>query len=150
MFGFLFHHHDDLMHNKGKVKKWEGEHKALAKEAMEVVRFYDNNDMSKAKKHLIKLQNLALNHLMDEDVTFFELFKKADDSETDKQIMASIKEFRSTFIDTKKALIHFFIHYTDKSTVLDANFKEQLDGIIAALVQRIEFEEKNLYTMINK
>ncbi len=150
MFEFLFHHHDDLMHNKGKVKKWEGEHKALAKEAMEVVKYYDNNDTLKAKKHLVKLQNLALNHLMDEDVTFFELFKKADDSETDKKIMASIKEFRSTFIDTKKALIHFFIHYTDKNTVLDEHFKEQLDGIIGALVQRIEFEEKNLYTMINK
>ena len=150
MFGFLFHHHDDLMHNKRKVKKWEGEHKALAQTAMTVVKHYDNNDMAKSKKHLVKLQNLALNHLMDEDVTFFELFKKADGSDVDKEIMVSIKEFRSTFIDTKKVLIHFFIHYTDKNTVLDAHFKEQLDGIIGALVERIEFEEKNLYTMINK
>ena len=150
MFGFLFHHHDDLIHNKGKVKKWEGEHKALAKEAMEVVKFYDNNNMVKAKKHLIKLQNLALNHLMDEDVTFSDLFHKADNSETDRKIMESMKEFRATFIDTKKVLIHFFIHYTDESTVLDAHFKEQLDGIIGALVKRIEFEEKNLYTLINK
>ena len=61
-----------------------------------------------------------------------------------------MKEFRATFIDTKKVLIHFFIHYTHESTVLDAHFKEQLDGIIGALVKRIEFEEKNLYTLINK
>ena len=150
MFGFLFHHHDDLIHNKGKVKKWEGEHKALAKEAMAVVNFYDNNEMKKAKKHLVKLQNLALNHLMDEDVTFSDLFKKADESETDKKIIASMKEFRATFIDTKKVLIHFFIHYTDDKTILDAHFKQQLDGIIDALVKRIDFEEHNLYTLINK
>lgn len=145
MFDFLFHHHKDLAHYHGKVKKWEGEHKHLAQEAMAVVEYYEKQDMKKAKKHLVKLQSLALNHLMDEDVTFSDLFKKAEDTETDQAIVASMKEFRKTFIDTKKVLIRFFIHYTDPNTELDAKFKAQLDAIIQALVKRIEFEEKTLY-----
>ena len=149
MFDFLFHHHKDLAHNHGKVKKWEGEHQHLAKEAMAVVEYYDKNEMKKAKKHLVKLQSLALNHLMDEDVTFSDLLKKAEDTATDQEIVASMKEFRKTFTDTKKVLIHFFIYYTSESAELDAKFKSQLDGIIDALVKRIEFEESTLYPKID-
>jgi len=149
MFDFLFHHHKDLAHNHGKVKKWEGEHQHLAKEAMAVVEYYDKQDMKKAKKHLIKLQSLALNHLMDEDVTFSDLLKKAEDNATDQEIVASMKEFRKTFIDTKKVLIHFFIHYTSSDVALDAEFKRKLDAIIDALVKRIEFEESTLYPKID-
>jgi len=149
MFDFLFHHHKDLAHNHGKVKKWEGEHQHLAKEAMAVVEFYDKKDTKKAKKHLLKLQSLALNHLMDEDVTFSDLLKKAEDTATDQEIVASMKEFRKTFTDTKKVLIHFFIYYTSDAAELDAKFKSQLDGIIDALVKRIEFEESNLYPKID-
>ncbi len=87
---------------------------------------------------------------MDEDVTFSELFKKAEKSNTDQTILEAIKEFRKSFIDTKKVLIRFFIHYTDPNVELDSNFIETLKAIIDALVQRIEFEEKNLYIMINK
>ena len=149
MFDFLFHHHKDLVHNHGKVKKWQGEHKLLAKEAVAVVEYYDKQDMKKAKKHLAKLQSLALNHLMDEDVTFSDLFKKAKDTDTDLEIVDSMKEFRKTFVDTKKVLIHFFIHYTSPDVALDATFKAKLEAIIGALVKRIEFEESTLYPKID-
>ena len=150
MFDFIFNRKKDLAHNSKKVKKWQAEHKAMATHAVKTVELYEKNDLKKAKKQLIKLQSVALNHLMDEDVTFSELFKKAENTNTDKHILEAIKEFRKSFIDTKKVLIHFFIHYTDPNVELDAVFIEKLKGIIDALVQRIEFEETNLYVMINK
>ena len=150
MFDFIFNRHKDLQHNSKKVKKWQAEHKALATLAVHTVELYEKNELKKAKKELIKLQSVALNHLMDEDVTFSELFKKAENNNTDQRIVNAMKEFRKTFIDTKKVLIHFFIHYTDPSVELDNIFIEKLKGIIGALVARIEFEEKNLYVMINK
>jgi len=122
----------------------------MAKHAVKTVQYYENNELKKAKKQLGKLQSVALNHLMDEDVTFTELFKKAEKSNADQTILEAIREFRKSFIDTKKVLIHFFIHYTDPRVELDTAFIEKLKGIIDALVQRIEFEEKNLYIMINK
>jgi len=150
MFDFIFHRNKDLAHNSKKVKKWQAEHKALATHAVKTVELYENHELKKAKKQLGKLQSVALNHLMDEDVTFSELFKKAENNNTDKKILEAIKEFRKSFIDTKKVLIHFFIHYTNPHVELDDVFLEKLKGIIGALVQRIEFEENNLYTMINK
>ena len=150
MFDFIFNRKKDIAHNSKKVKKWQAEHKALATHAVKTVQYYENNELKKAKKQLIKLQSVALNHLMDEDVTFSELFKKADKTYTDQHIVESMKEFRRSFIDIKKVLIHFFIHYTDPSVELDSTFIEKLKGIIDALVQRIEFEEKNLYILIDK
>ena len=87
---------------------------------------------------------------MDEDVTFSELFKKAESTNTDKVIVDAMREFRKSFIGIKKVLIHFFIHYTDPDVVLDDIFIMKLKEIIDALVQRIEFEETNLYILINK
>jgi len=150
MFDFIFNRNRDLSHNSKKVRRWQAEHKALATHAVKTVEYYENNELKKAKKQLRKLQSVALNHLMDEDVTFSELFKKAEKSSVDQSIVEAMKEFRKSFIDTKKVLIHFFIHYTDPNVELDETFIEKLKGIIDALVQRIEFEEKNLYIMINK
>lgn len=149
MFGFLFKQNRDLSKNSKIVKRWQAEHQALANRALKVVDSYEREDLKKARKHLDKLQTLALKHLMDEDVKFFELFKKAEDNEADKEILKSIKEFRNTFIDTKKVLFHFFIYYTNPKNDLDHIFKDKLNAIIDALVNRIEFEEKNLYILIN-
>jgi len=150
MFDFIFNRKKDLAHNSKKVKKWQAEHKALATLAVKTVTYYENNDLKKAKKELGRLQSVALNHLMDEDVTFSELFKKAESTNTDQVIVDAMKEFRKSFIDVKKVLIHFFIHYTDPNVALDDTFITKLKGIIDALVQRIEFEETNLYVLINK
>lgn len=149
MFGFLFNKDKDLSNNSRKVKKWQAEHRGLAKQAVKVVESYNNDDKIKARKQLDKLQDLALKHLMDEDVTFYELFKKAEKTESNEKIIQAMAEFRKSFTDTKKALFYFFIFYTDEKNPLDEVFKEKLDGIINALVNRIEFEETNLYVLID-
>ena len=147
---FLFGKSKDLEHNHKVVKRWTNEHRKLEKYAGKVIASYDNNNAKQAKKHLNKLELLALNHLMDEDVTFFNLEKMAKDKEKDKKILDAMIEFRRSFSGTKKALFHFFFYYTSPKTVLDEKFREKFDGIVSALVQRIEFEETNLYTMIAK
>ena len=150
MFEFLFGHKKDLVHNSKKVKKWQAEHRALATLATDIAKYYEEGNFNKAKKELKHLQSVALNHLMDEDVTFTELSHQAENTYTDQVIVEAMKEFRESFVDTKKSLIHFFIHYTHPDTTLDENFITQLKAIIEALVKRIEFEENNLYTMIDK
>ena len=145
---FFLGRNKDLEHNSKIVKKWTGEHRKLEKYAGKVIASYDKNNLKQAKKYLNKLELLALNHLMDEDVTFFDLEKMAKDK--DRKILDAMVEFRRSFSGTKKALFHFFFYYTSPKTVLDEGFREKFDGIVNALVQRIEFEESNLYTMIAK
>ena len=150
MFDFIFNRSKDIAHNSKKVKKWQAEHKALATHAVKTVDLYEAKQFKKAKKQLVKLQSVALKHLMDEDITFMELFHKAENNTVDQSILRAINDFRRSFTDTKKVLVHFFIYYTDPRTDLDHEFLEKLKGIIEALVARIEFEEQNLYVMINK
>jgi len=138
----------DLEKNSRVVKRWKTEHRALEKYAGKVITAYDSKNTKKAKKYLNKLELLALNHLMDEDVTFFDLEKQA--THKDKKILDAMLEFRRSFSGTKKALFHFFFYYTSPKTVLDDTFRTKFDGIVNALVARIEFEENNLYLMISK
>ncbi|PHR57112.1 MAG: hypothetical protein COA44_06915 [Arcobacter sp.] len=145
---FLWGKTNDLEKNSRIVNKWKKEHRALEKYAGKVMVAYDNNNIKKAKKYLNKLELLALNHLMDEDVTFFDLEKQATDKDT--KIVSAMVEFRRSFSGTKKALFHFFFYYTSPKTILDDAFRAKFDGIVSALVQRIEFEESNLYVMISK
>ena len=145
----LFGKSNQSIENNAKVvSKWKNEHRALEKYAGKVIASYDDNKHKQAKKHLNKLELLALKHLMDEDVTFFELEKKAQQQDT--HILDAMKEFRNSFSETKKVLFHFFFYYTSPKTVLDETFRKKFEGIVGALVNRIEFEESNLYTMIAK
>jgi len=145
---FLFWKDKGIEYNAKLVRRWENEHRKLEKYAGIVMEAYDKGDIKKAKKVLNKLELLALNHLMDEDVTFYDMSKKA--KATDTKVLAAMKEFRHSFFDTKKVLFHFFFYYTDPKTELDDTFRTKFDGIVDALVKRIAFEESNLYTMIAK
>jgi len=148
MIGMFTQKAQDITHNAKKVKKWQSEHRKLEEYAEKVLSAYDKQDFKQTRKYLNKLETLALNHLMHEDVTFFELLKKSKDK--DAQVVNAINEFRHSFMDIKKTLFHFFIYYTNPKNDLDTLFKEKLDGIVTALVGRIEFEEKNLYVLIGK
>ena len=150
MFNF-FKKKKSLAHNSKKVKKWHKEHEKLSGCAMDIVDAYEKKDLDQTRKHLLKLQDMAFGHLMDEDLTFFELLEKAEasDIQENQEIIDAMKEFRRSFLDVKSALIHFLIKYTNPENELDEEFKQTLDAIIEALVNRIEFEENNLYVLIN-
>ena len=149
MFNIIFKQNKDLSKNSKKVKQWQSEHRIMANYALKVVEHYEQNNLKKAKKELLKLQKISLHHLMDEDVTFFELIGKAKDTQKDQAVVKAMAEFSKSFRDVKKAIFNFFDHYITFENPLDTDFKETLDVIINALVQRIEFEETNLYALID-
>jgi hypothetical protein len=150
MFNF-FKKNKSLANNSKKVKKWHKEHEMLGECAVNIVKAYEKKDLNLTRKHLVKLQDMAFSHLMDEDLTFFELLEQAEasDLQENQEIIDAMKEFRRSFLDVKSALIHFLIKYTNPENELDEEFKKTLDAIIEALVNRIEFEENNLYLLIN-
>ncbi len=148
MFSFLFRQNKGITYNSKKVKKWQTEHQKLGEYATAIIAAYEARQMKKAHKLLSKLKDLALEHLMDEDETFFKLMRNA--KEEDEQVVTHIKEFRNSFRDVKIVLFDFLVKYTSPNAKLDRVFKDTLDQILQALVARIEFEEKNLYALINK
>ena len=70
MFGSLF-----LSKNQKLVKKWEKEHEQIVVLAHKVIAAYSKNDYDAAKKELGLLNNLAVDHLMNEDIEFYRLLK---------------------------------------------------------------------------
>ena len=143
-----------LAYNAKSVKQWKGEHRKLKKEAAKVRDADEKNNKIKAKQELEKLQLSTLSHLMGEDNTFSTLLREArehmDDSAENQEIIVAIEEFKSSFRDTKRALFKFFTHYTNPDVQLDKKFEEEFGAIVDALVERIEFEETTLYSMMDR
>ncbi len=148
----LFSQNRELSKHSKKVKQWQSEHRNLAKYATKILRYLDMGEEKKAKKAFRRLHEDALHHLMDEDITFYNLLQKVEQQkiEKDEKIMDCINKFRDTFSHTKQALFDFFEAYEDKSRSFDNRFRKEFEGIVEALVSRIEYEESNLYQMINQ
>ena len=155
MFGFFTKKSaSDLAHNAKNVKRWKSEHIKLQKEAGKVHDIYMKDNPTKAKEGLKRLHLMTMEHLMDEDSTFHSMLReqkdRTEDSEEKQEILAAIEEFRHSFRDTKQVLFRFFTRYSHPDIKLDETFLEEFTGIIDALVARIEFEEKELYSLIDK
>ena len=155
MFGLFSKSNDsDLMHHAKDVKRWRKEHEALKKQAGRIVEDYKKGATDKAREDLRKLETLALQHLMSEDVRFYEMKKAVEAEEKDtpenRAVLAAMREFEDSFRDTKQALIKFFSHYKKPEVPLDTRFEEDFGGIVNAVVARIEFEESTLYEMMDK
>lgn len=142
MFSSLF-----LSKNQKLVKKWKKEHEKIVLLTHQVIAEYSKNNHKKAKKKLIALNNLVIDHVTDENIEFYKLLKdrKKFSSKNEK----SIVEFVDTFKDTKMTLMQFLTKYTRASTVLDDDFFATLNELAEILVERIEFEEKNLYHLLD-
>ncbi len=141
----------NIFGNKRKsknVRQWEKEHRHLEKLAGLIIGSYDKKNYRETKKHLIKLKDVALNHLMDEDLTFYEMKRKASDKDT--EVFDSMKEFELSFREVKLVLIKFLDHYSRPEVALDQEFKETFDTIVGVLVARIQFEEANLYVLLDR
>ncbi len=147
MFGLFKKESDNIQQNSKTVKRWLKEHDRIKKYAILTLEHYNNDDHKAAKKSLSKLEDAALEHLMDEDNKIFELLDKAKKS--DEDLVEELLVFRSSFRDVKHALVHFLITYSHPQKVLDDQFKQQLEGIIQAVVDRIEFEESRLYPLLS-
>ncbi len=143
MFGSLF-----SSKNQKLVKIWVKEHKKIVALAHKIIDNYSKHKIDATKKELRALNDIAINHLMIEDLEFFQLLKEHD--KLNHETEALIKEFTGTFKETKNVLIKFLAKYSQDDAVLDEEFIETFNAIVGVLAERIEFEEKNLYAVLSK
>ena len=142
MFASLF-----LTKNQKLVKKWTKEHEKIVLLTNRVIAEYSKNNHKKAKKSLVALNNLVVDHVTDENVEFFKL--QRDSNRLSAQNILHLNEFINTFADVKKDLMKFLTKYTRKETPLDDQFFETLTQIAEVLLERIEYEESKLYSTLN-
>ena len=135
-----------LSKNQKLVKKWTKEHEQIVVLATKVIGEYSKNNQKSAKSALKKLNILAVNHVMNEDIEFYKLLK--DQKRLTKINESYIKDFTSSFKGTKMALMHFLSKYTRDDAVLDDIFLSNFNELVGVLGERITFEENNLYSIL--
>jgi hemerythrin superfamily protein len=135
-----------LSKNQKLVKQWTKEHKKVVILATNVIESYQSHRPSDAKVYLSKLNHLAVNHLMSEDIEFYRLLKDKKRTTTENEIL--VMEFKDTFKGTKIAVMHFLSKYSKEEAILDASFFFQFNELVEILLKRIQFEEKNLYRLL--
>jgi hypothetical protein len=111
--------------------------------AHHVLAEYAKGNHAKSKKYLKDFSKVAMDHIVNEDLTFFNLTRnnELNDLHTEKMI----KEFKNSFGDTKETLMKFLGKYTLPGTPLDEEFFDTFNAIVKILGERIEYEESNLY-----
>jgi len=141
---------ENLFASKTKklVHKWEKEHQEIVVLATKVIQHYSKHEYKKAKSYLVKLNNIAVDHVMDEDIQFFKLLH--DKAKNDSKTAQMVKEFTNSFRNTKVTLMNFLHKYTKDDIELDDEFFETFNKIVEVLGQRIEFEENNLYAKLRE
>ena len=134
--------------NQKLVKKWKHEHEEIVIFAHKIIAAYSLDDKVGVRKELIALRELAVEHLMREDIELFKLLRK--DKNLGEEMENLIIEFTETFRDTKTTLLAFLREYTQESAELDDKFFDTFNEIVGVLSQRIDFEEKNLYISLEE
>jgi len=114
--------------------------------ATKVIAGYNANDMIGAKKYLQELAVLAVDHLMNEDISFYRLMK--EQGKVDDELEELISEFKDTFKGVKTTLMNFLTKYSRPDVPLDKDFFDTFNTLVGILAERIAFEENNLYSQL--
>ena len=128
------------------VKKWTKEHEDIVRLTHEVLAEYSKNNHRAAKRILKSLSHLVIDHVTNENLEFYKLLR--DENRVSVKNKQYTQEFVSTFKDMRLDLMQFLTKYTQKSAVLDEEFFSTLNQIADVLVERIDFEEENLYRQL--
>jgi hypothetical protein len=142
LFSSLF-----LSKNQKLVKKWKKEHEKIVLLTHKVIAEYSKNNHKKAKKVLTSLNNLVIDHVTDENIEFYKLLNDKD--RLTHKNKKHTEEFINTFKDVKMTLMQFLTKYTRDETPLDDNFFTTLNKLTEVLIERIKFEESNLYSILD-
>lgn len=137
-----------LSKNQKLVQHWKDDHKLIVTLATDIISHYDDGDILAVKKQLSKLHDVAVKHLMEEDLEMFDLVEES--TGVDENTVQLIKEFRETFRGTKTTVMNFLSHYTLNETEIDEKFIQDFDVLVGTLATRIAFEEENLYVELGK
>ena len=135
--------------NQKIVHKWSNEHKQIVSLAHKVINSHTDGNLDKTRSAMKDLYDLAIDHLMDEDLVFYRLLKDKEKEGIDDELEEFIIEFKNTFQGTKTALMNFLTIYSKDTAVLDEDFIKSFNDFVGVLAQRIEFEENNLYYKLN-
>ncbi|MEA3492629.1 MAG: hemerythrin domain-containing protein [Campylobacterota bacterium] len=129
------------------VTKWKKEHEELVVLAHKVIAAYSKNDQPAAKKALKELNDLAVDHIMNEDIEFYRLLK--DHKKMDDTTEHMMGDFVKTFKGTKITLMNFLTKYSRPDVELDEEFFKTFNSLVGVLGERIAFEENNLYVQMS-
>ena len=144
MFGSLFE-----SKNQKLVHQWEEEHQKIVALATKVIEAYGEDDQPAAKQALQELSSLAVDHVMDEDLKLFKLMKE-ESKKIDAKTQMMVDDFVQSFKHTKVALMNFLAKYSKEDVPLDEKFYTTFRELVDILLQRISFEESNLYSKLNE
>ncbi len=133
--------------NQKLVTKWQKEHEQIVVLAHKVIAAYSKHDQKTAKKELKILNDLAVDHIMNEDIEFYRLLK--DHKRMDDETEHMVGDFVRTFKGTKIALMNFLTKYAHPDVELDEEFFKGFNDIVGVLGERIAFEENNLYVHLS-
>ena len=134
--------------NQKLVKKWQKEHERIVELAHKVIGEYSKNNYTAAKKALKELNTLAVDHVMNEDIEFYKLMR--DEKRIDSKTEVLVDDFIKSFKQTKLALMSFLSKYSKDEIPLDEDFFKTFNEIVEVLAERIDFEEKNLYSKLKE
>jgi len=137
-----------LSKNQKLVKSWEDEHKKIGALAGNIIQSYENDDIKSTKKYLKELKSITIEHLMQEDLAFYNLLKNSHN--LDIETIEHIKDFRETFKGTKTALMNFISKYAAPDEEINDSFIKSFKELVQIVVNRIGYEEANLYPILSK
>jgi len=143
MFEFLF-----SSKNEKLVKKWHKEHEEIVELAHKIIGEYSKNNHEKAKQYLKELNDLAVDHVMDEDIQLFKLTHQEESIDRETEVL--VQDFVKSFKKTKLALMDFLSKYSRPETPLDEEFFTQFNELVDVLGDRINFEERNVYSRLKE
>lgn len=134
--------------NQKLVTKWKKEHEDIVNLAQEISKQYKQGDFMHVKELLTQLNTLTVDHVMEEDIEFYNLLKDPHRSNT--EIEHLIKDFTQSFKNTKMALIDFLAVYTQPDASLNQKFIDTFNELVSLLSERIDFEEKIVYERLTQ
>jgi hypothetical protein len=134
--------------NQKLVQKWQKEHEKIVELAHKVLGEYAKNNYKEAKKTLKALNSLVVDHLMNEDIEFYKLMH--DEKRIDRKTEVLVDDFIKSFRKTKLELMSFLSQYAKDDVPLDETFLTTFNEIIEVVAERIDFEEKNLYSKLKE
>lgn len=123
------------------------EHRQLVEVYKQVHAALARSDMGGVRQRLLQFRGSLQEHLLKENVKLYVYLARHLASDEDSSQL--VNDMRREMMGIGRVVMDFLRKYTE--TPIDpsqaAQFKTELDGIGAALVQRIEREESALYTL---
>ena len=136
-----------ISYDAGLVPKLTQDHRQLVETYKQVHAALARNDLKTVRDRLIQFRGALQDHLLAENVKLYVYLARQLAGDEDSSQL--VNEMRREMMGIGRTVMDFLRKYTDSpiSPENTGHFKTELDGIGAALVQRIQREETSLYPL---